>query len=396
MPHTLIGTAACPPWRAAAIRPFTLLAALALLVGLAAGGAPRARGAVPPGYTPDQFLRAYDVLPLHQHGWRGRGETIALMEVDGVARADLARFDQVFHLPPVRLELYVPQGSTQQLAPGPETTMDVEYAHALAPDARIQVYEVRTVGDFQGYSRHLGAAIAAAIDHGATVVSISLRGTGSILCSTFWAAVQLHPTLKAAAQRGVTVFAASGDYGDRKCQGHSRGTVYPASDPAVTAVGGTRLALAPDGGYGGETAWSESGGGNTTDFNRPAWQVGRGSLDPTYRSVPDVAWDADPQTGAVVYLQGRWLVEGGTSLGAPCWAALWAIAAQYHRSVLHRPLGWANPLLYALATSPRGNSVFHDVTSGSNGYYEAGPGWDAVTGWGSPDAARLVRALSSR
>src|SRR5919205_3492210 len=148
-----------------------------------------ARG--PSGYEPVQIATAYDFMPLFQQGVRGRGETIAFVEVDGVDPGDLAHFDAAFGLPHVSPDVYVPAGTTQALPPGPETTMDLEWAHPLAPEARLQVYEVLKVGAFQHYAQHLADAVSAAVANHATVISISLRGTGSILCSTLWAALHL-------------------------------------------------------------------------------------------------------------------------------------------------------------------------------------------------------------
>jgi kumamolisin len=370
-------------------------AAVAALLAIAATDwRPAAIGAESEGYRPAALMRAYNILPLHQHKLLGQGQTISFVEVDGIDQNDLGYFDHTYRLPPADLQVYVPQGTNGQLAPGPETSMDLEYAHAIAPDAKLQVYEVIRSGDFQGYSKHLAEAVQGALDNGATVISLSLRGTGSILCSTFWAKLHLHSTLQSAAQKGVTVFAASGDYGDRACQGsHRVGTVYPASDPYVTAVGGTRLTTNADGSYGGEVAWSGSGGGISKDFSRPDWQTGSSQFG-RYRSVPDVAFDADPRSGVPVYVQGQWAIIGGTSLGAPCWAAIWSLANQYHQARTGHALSWANPLLYGLANGAQHGAVFHDVTQGSNGTYQAGPGWDAVTGWGSPNAYNLVAALS--
>jgi kumamolisin len=346
------------------------------------------------GYSPNQLMSAYDVLPLHRQGLNGQGQTISFIEVDGIDAGDLTFFDRTFHEPKAQLDVYVPDGTDGALDPGPETTMDLEYAHAIAPAARLKVYEVIRVGDFQNYSGALADAVRGALAGGATVISISLLGTGSIFCSTAWAARHLHPALQEAAQHGVAVFAASGDDGDSPCRTVILpGTVYPASDPNVTAVGGTTLTLSPSGGYGGEVAWDGSGGGVSRDFKRPSWQVGSSNIG-SYRGVPDVAWDADPASGVPVYIQGQWQQTGGTSLGAPCWAALWALASQYHHAHTGKNLGSANPLLYGLATGSRYHQLFHDVTSGDNGSYSAGPGWDAVTGWGSPDATALVHALT--
>jgi kumamolisin len=354
----------------------------------------RADAATDTGYAPAKLIKGYNLSPLYRQHIQGQGETIAFIEVDGLDQNDLDSFDGAFHLPSTQVDVYVPSGTNGQLAPGPETTLDVEYAHAIAPAARLQIYEVIKSGDFQGYSRHLAEAIQGAVDNGAQIISLSLRGTGNIICSTFLAKLFLHGTIKKASDHGVALFAASGDYGDHPCQtSHAVGSVYPASDPDVTAVGGTSLTLDRSGSYLGETAWSGSGGGISTDFPRPSWQTGSPNFS-KYRNVPDVAFDADPHTGVPVYFQGQWQLVGGTSLGAPCWAAIWALATQYHRQRTGKTLGYANPLLYGLANSAKRGAVFHDITRGSNGTYHAGPGWDAVTGWGSPNVYNLVRALT--
>ncbi len=337
-----------PRWRGA-----LLVALLALLAVPPARTGARVYAQAPgQGYTPAQILKAYNILPLSRRGVTGRGQTIAFIEVDGLDQEGLDYFDRAFGLPGARPDIYVPQGVTQALDPGPETTLDVEWAHAIAPAARLQIYEATRVGDFKGYSGQLAALVEAALANGATDISMSLRGTGSVICSTLLAAARMHGAFQDAAARGVTVFAASGDYGYRPCQSRNTvGSVYPASDPDVTAVGGTALALAPGGGYGGETAWSGSGGGYSVDFPRPSWQRGLGDFTTRYRSVPDVAFDAAQSTGVLVRLGGAWDVVGGTSVGAPCWAAIWALAEQDHKARTGKGLAPANPLLYALANS---------------------------------------------
>ncbi len=350
------------------------------------------------GYKPAQLISAYNVSPLFTRGITGTGQTIAFIEIDGISTQDLSVFDQSFGLPPARLSVYIPARATHALAPGTEATLDVEYAHALAPGARLRVYEVVNTGQLRTYSGYLASAVQGAISGGATIISISLRGTGRF-CSTALAASYLHSVFQAATAKGISVFAASGDYEAQPCpKSNTVGVVYPASDPYVTGVGGTRLSLTSTGAYAGETAWVKSGGGYSSYFSRPSWQHGPGLSTGTstgaHRGVPDVAFDAAPQTGVIVYLQGHAGVVGGTSLGAPCWAAMWALAAQYHLSRTGHALGWANPLLYGIANSSQRTRVFHDVTVGTNGAYQAGAGWDAVTGWGSPNADALVTALT--
>jgi kumamolisin len=113
------------------------------------------------------------------------------------------------------------------------------------------------------------------------------------------------------------------------------------------------------------------------------------------REVPDVAADAAPSSGAAVRVKGRWLSEGGTSLAAPVWAAMTALIDQYLRSRGGNPVGFANPVLYRLASHPPARTPIRDVTVGTNDFYPAGPGYDMVTGLGSPDAWNLARDLAS-
>jgi kumamolisin len=192
----------------------------------------------------------------------------------------------------------------------------------------------------------------------------------------------------------VNVFVSSGDAGSNPDQtGHGSGgplqAEYEASDPAVIGVGGTTLHLHPDGSVEAETAWIGSGGGSSVFFARPVWQSAPGIPDGDKRLVPDVSLAADPNTGALVVLQGRELQIGGTSWSAPVWAGFCALINEALHQAGKPALGFAGPAFYALA----GTEAFRDITVGTNGAFTAGAGYDRVTGLGVPDVAALIKAL---
>ncbi len=357
------------------------------------------------GNGPEDLRLAYDLNPLYAAGYTGQGQTIAFIEVDGYSVDDLWRYTSYYHLPPAHVTRYTydtRQGyhaASKGLAPGPEATMDLEWAHAIAPGAHLDVFEIPspTVQSVLGTQRlaTMRDALAAAVKSGAGVISISLGASG-LSCITVLARLMLGDLLNTAAQHNTAVFAASGDSGDSQVQcGGGVGTSYPASDPNVTAVGGTSLHVSPTTGNYVETAWGGSGGGLNTSFRRPSWQNAPGLQPGVARALPDVAFLADPLTGVAVAIDGAWHRFGGTSLGAPCWAGIWAIARQY-APALRTGSGGANPQLYALARSPAGPRAFHDITQGSNGTYKAARGWDFVTGLGTPDASLVIAALAGQ
>jgi subtilase family serine protease len=375
-------------------------------------------------FTPSAMRSAYDVAPLYSDGDDGRGQTIAVIDADGspTMAQDLHMFDQTFGLQPMCGEQDVscaagmPGFGVLDLTGGRqgsgadswalETALDVESAHALAPQANILLVEAPETSDEQGLPGLLDAEQYVIDNHLATVISQSFGTTEQSLGA---AAIDRMQAVYASAEAaGITVLASSGDSG--------AAADWPASDPLVTAVGGTVLctdpraeATAPRAYVAGvpatdcaggqpERAWSGSGGGFSGVFGVPAWQDGLATIG---RGIPDVASQASPTTGALIYISGQadgglqcgsgpcssgWYVVGGTSLAAPQWAALVALAAQLRGA----PLGFLNPALYKLAPGD-----FYDVTSGSNGGYAAGPGWDPVTGLGTPDAAKLVPDLAA-
>jgi kumamolisin len=198
-----------------------------------------------------------------------------------------------------------------------------------------------------------------------------------------------------AAALGVSICVASGDNGssDGVTDGGNH-VDFPASSPHVLACGGTNL-QSKNGAITSETVWNDgaqggaSGGGFSAQFPLPSWQQSAGIQPPSGggRGVPDVAGDADPQTGYQVRVDGQSLVIGGTSAVAPLWSGLIALLNEK----LGKPLGFLQPTLYGLAASTK---ALNDITQGSNGAFAAAAGWDAATGLGSPEGANLLKALT--
>jgi subtilase family serine protease len=389
-------------------------------------------------FSARQFEEAYGIRRLLEHGTTGRGETVVLPQLaepqfplpTSDIRRDLSEFDKLFHLPAARIRVVsrLAPSASPWLANG-EEVLDTEIVHAVAPSASI--VEVLVKGTSLKTAASGVAASVAALRLGTSlggVISVSAAGqTGGEHCDTHAEVAALHNALRAAAAHHVTVVAASGDIGavGEPCQlfkGLTGGafppvkeTNLPASDPLVLAAGGTTLSAShKTGTYKSERAWGlpygqagsqfqASSGGFSRLFTRPTYQdhvLGMGG----YRAVPDVAADAAPNNGMAVITSaaaGRYTVtgSGGTSASAPLWAGLIALADQYAR----RHLGFVNAALYRIGRSRHFHKAFHDVTVGNNTVrfppktisgYRAGPGWDAVTGWGSPNAAILVPLLA--
>jgi kumamolisin len=209
-------------------------------------------------------------------------------------------------------------------------------------------------------------------------------------------ATQHQKFLKLAAA-GVNVFVSSGDAGSNPdSSGHSsngpRQAEYEASDSAVIGVGGTTLQLSPKRKVTDETAWSGSGGGASIFFPRPPWQHGDHVRRGKARLVPDVSLAADPNTGALVVLQGKDEQIGGTSWSAPVWAGFCALLNEARAKAGLPAMGFLNPSLYPLA----GTSCFRDIVAGTNGGFEAVAGYDKVTGLGTPNVGELITALTKQ
>jgi subtilase family serine protease len=386
-------------------------------------------------YSPAQIRVAYGIQPLADRGIDGRGQTVVLPELaeqrlsPGVNAAavsdigqDLAGFDKLFDLPAPRLQVttaFAP-GASRWLASG-EEMLDVEMIHAIAPAAAIRVllFNASAVSTPEGYITGLIDLVRFGVAHG-DVISISAAEGEH--CFTSAEVARLNAALQTAASRHVTVVAASGDIGPvgEACTVPAPASVtpdrevnLPASDPLVLAAGGTSLAAShTTGAYRGETAWDNgapgttdqaSGGGFSHLFARPSYQDGIPGIGAA-RGVPDVAADAYGHTGmALAISSGHGQIyignSGGTSGSTPFWAGIIALADQY----AGHSLGFVNPALYAIARGPCYHAAFHDITKGNNTVefppetvpgYAAAPGWDPVTGLGSPDARVLIPLLA--
>jgi kumamolisin len=358
------------------------------------------------------LLRAYDVLPLTQKGYDGQGETVVLMEGGGFLRSDLNTFDSDENLPPFKLTLVGKNTGFDD-----ETTLDLETAHEIAPQAQLVLFNLNSITDATSDADLFAQAfLEAEAQFPGAIMSLSLG-----LCETdtqvFDRAdlVALNSTVASIEAKGSTVFAASGDAGGLDCTPPSdygdpprssfEGVSVPASLPAVTGTGGTTLTTDAAGNYASETTWSEpllsqgTGGGVSTAFSRPSWQTGVGTGGQADagngRQVPDVSADADPTTGNLIVEKGKKALGGGTSLAAPTWAGFTAIMDQYLKANHDPAVGFFNPTLYHLANASVPYPPFHDITVGGNDFYAATPGYDMTTGLGSPDVYNLARDLKA-
>jgi kumamolisin len=275
-------------------------------------------------------------------------------------------------------------GSADTAADRLETTLDVEWATAMAPGARVLVY----AGSDSSAPTFLRVYDQIVTDNAAAVMTTSWGR-----CETDYPASyldQVDAVFTRAAAQGITIVAASGDHGAFECAGQDTPSVsFPAAHPYVLAVGGTSLRA--DGDTLREVAWSASGGGLSSLYPAPAWQM---TAD-AQRALADVAFNADPSSGYLVDSQGGWSTVGGTSAGAPIWAALIALVNQSRAAAGRASLGLAAPMLCEVGlASGLEPAPFVDITEGDNGAFAAGPGFDFPTGWGVPRAAALAHALS--
>ena len=342
----------------------------------------------PAAYSPAQIRHAYGFDMITN---QGAGQTIGIVEAfdDPNIEADLGVFDKQFNLRPCTSDngCFRKIYATSRKPPANpdwamETSLDVEWAHAIAPQADIILVEA--AGDNLG---DLLVAVGVAVHYGTSAVSMSW-GTPE------WSGESAFDTRFIS--NGVTFVAASGDSG--------WGVQYPAASPSVLAVGGTTLSLDSHGDYLSESAWSGSGGGLSASEFEPSYQASYRIPDDEkgVRGVPDVSYGADPGQGYAVYDsvrvkgQAGWFRVGGTSAAAPQWSALIAIANSMRAAARKSRLNSTNGDSYSLARARIG-AYLHAVTNGTNGscgaVCDAGPGYDFVTGLGSPQAANLIAAL---
>ncbi len=356
------------------------------------------------GLTPDELVASYDAGPLIAAGFTGHGQTIAFLEAGGYDPADLDGFADMSHLP--RFVPTVIGGSLGK--PDAETTMDLEVAHAIAPDAQLVIIEVPQ--EIRSY-QDVADALQQADQRFPGAVWSSSVGWGCDRTDTATDLAPVQTVLATAETHGTSAFDASGDTAGYECKNikdwhtppgaSDKGLDSLASLPEITSVGGTTLSTDASGTWVAEETWIDTamtqgtGGGVSDLFPRPAWQNAVASAADTarvHRLVPDVAADADPFTGVRIMFNKKTESGGGTSQAAPIWAALTALMNQYLIAHGGHSTGAMNPLLYQVSAGAA-RPAFHDITVAGNAIYMAAPGYDVVTGLGSPDVNNLVQDL---
>jgi subtilase family serine protease len=386
-----------------------------------------AAGIAEGGFTPNEYLDAYDYTPLQQAGLLGQGERVALVEIDGFKVSDLRKFADCFDLDtpqinPFGVDLPKP------LPPGGEATLDIEVLDAAAPDLKsINVYETKpdAADVLQAIEQPLQGS-----GFKPQVISVSLG-----LCESYTqtgagktAIAASETAFKVAAAAGISVLGASGDFGSADCaetNSHPPAPLaalavnFPSSSPWVTSVGGTNFTLNAQNQITTQSVWNDAavipgnagGGGVSKLFARPAWQDG--TVVSKWRAQPDVAMLADVAPGYSVYCTASvdcerrgWETFGGTSAATPLLAGGFALIDELLRRHEKTPLGFANPLLYNLGRNPTtAAQAFFDVTTGSNdvgpfiqqdqqplGCCSAQPGYDQASGWGGVNLNGLSQA----
>jgi subtilase family serine protease len=349
------------------------------------------------GLSPGDIKTAYS---LSGTALNGSGQTLGLFELDGYTASDVTSYENFFSLPHVPLQNVLVDGSSGGAGSGAgEVTLDIELQIALAPGAsKVIVYEGPNsiTGVVDTYNR-------IATDNLAKQISTSwglpeASNSASARSSENSAFQQM-------AAQGQSIFAAAGDSGAFD-NGSSLSVDDPASQPFMVGVGGTRLTTGTGASYTSERTWNggsvsagAGGGGKSVIWSIPSYQSGvvsaasQGST--TMRNVPDVALDADPNTGYSIYFQGGWYLFGGTSCAAPLWAGFTALVNQQRVLNGTALLGFANPPLYTVAKGARYTTDFHDIADGStNLFYPAVTGYDDATGWGSFKGASLLADLA--
>lgn len=356
----------------------------------------RIRPSATPGvsYTAPQVAGLYD----YPASLDGTGQTVGILELGGgYSPTDIQTYCSSLGIATPSVSSVSVDGATNSPSGDPngpdgEVLLDIEVIGTIVPKASILVYFAPNTD--AGFVDAITSALHAT--QGPSVVSISWGSAESEW--TTQGMQSLDQAFQDAATLGVTVCAASGDGGSS--DGVTDGLAhvdFPASSQYVLGCGGTRITVSGNK-LTNQVVWDDlpnggaSGGGVSDVYALPSWQDGSGippSVNPGAkkgRGMPDVSGDASPETGYSVRVDGNTITVGGTSAVAPLWTGL---LARVNQSI-GKPVGYINPLLY----QPTFRVAFRDVVSGKNGSYKAGPGWDACTGWGSPDGAKLLGALS--
>lgn len=365
-------------------------------------------------YTPAEMRKAYNMPPALD----GSGQTIVIVDAFGspTIQGDLQTFDAIMNLPDPGFRIFYPQGQPSSFDSGwaEETSLDVEWAHAIAPGAQIDLVVAPT-----NQSTDMHTALAYAVDNQlGSIVSMSFgEGEPAIPGGKHNALLQHADSIfQRAKSSNITLVASTGDGGSTNGTYGPPQAAFPASDPLVTAVGGTSLYISDTGAYERETVWNDSvsslcpftcsvglmpyatGGAPSSVFKTPSYQ--HNVVGAPTREVADVSYNAGIYTAVLTYMSfngpaaAGLYFTGGTSCGAPQWAGIVALANQ----AAGRHLGFINQRLYNIAKNAEYHSAFHDITVGNDGFFGnaaemAQPGYDMPTGLGSPDVANLIPAL---
>ena len=358
------------------------------------------------GLTPSALLRTYNAQPLLDAGYTGKGRTVVVFAFDGFDQTDLDLFASTFNLPQFTPDVV---GGQPEARRG-EASMDLQAAHAIAPEAKKVLVNANSTVEGQGAYEKIAAMMEDADRrYPGAVWSFSI-GWGCDKLITAADLVPVRSALVKAQANGTTAFDASGDLAGLECKGGQEWSAPPstndigldavASMPEMVNVGGTTLSTDSAGGWLAEQAWFDgplsqgSAGGISALFDRPAWQsdlqVSEGGEG--QRLTPDISAVADPFTGVQIVFNQQFLVGGGTSLAAPIWAGATALMNQFLVENGGRLIGNLNPLLYSIARGAR-LPAFHDIVLGGNAVADAGPGYDLVTGLGTPNIDNLARDI---
>jgi subtilase family serine protease len=358
------------------------------------------------GYTPTDLRTAYDANSLIS-GDSGTGQTVALFELDGYKTSDISSYLSEYSLGSAKYSNVLVDGATNTASSGAiEVELDMEVVSAIAPGANQKIYigPNSDSGVNDTYNKIVTDDIAQ-VTSSSWGECESASGTSEL--------TTLDNIFKQASAQGQAIFSAAGDAGAYDCGTTTLAVDSPSGDPNVVGVGGTTLNLGSGSVYSSESAWSDpsgtsegpegagGGGGYSTFFAKPSYQTGTGVDSNTFRHVPDVSADADPNTGYSIYCSvtaagcstgsAAWTVVGGTSAASPLWASFAADTNEYLAGLGKTTLGSPNAILYSLFNTTQTYSAYHDVTTGNNLHYNAGTGYDLATGIGSPDAWNFAR-----
>jgi kumamolisin len=360
-----------------------------------ASGQPQTLVDISSPYTINQIASAYGASNLSLNG---TGQKIGIVIDTFPASSDLISFWQgngiAQSLNNIE-EVQVVPGTLP--SPSVEATLDVEWSSGMASGSKVRIYATTDLGFV-----HLDEAYQAIINDLPSQPGLHQVSLSYGLGETYETTGQMETDAQyfaSLAANGVTVFVSSGDGGSSPDQnGGETGPVQvecPANDPNVTSVGGTSLYLNPaTSAVNSEGAWSLGGGGSSQFFSRPHWQTGAGVPAGAYRTVPDVALVADPNTGGYLVWNGQVYFVGGTSWGAPTWAGFSAMINQARANANQPSLGLLGPKIYPLNRT----DSFRPITTGNNGpngVYNAGPAYDLCTGLGVPNVTNLIQAITS-